>query len=97
MLRAGLVGFREQVRARDGDTCTYPGGFGLACTGPVDVHHVLPRLVAPELRLDPENGTCLCRRHHDALQEARHVSVAYLAGLLGRAGDRVTGGRVSGR
>lgn len=88
--------FRQAVWNRD-RFCTLPGYFGMTCGGGHDVHHVIPRLVAPELVYDPDNGTLLCRVHHDCLQDHRVVDRAYAVGVLGRNGDRVYCGRVVSR
>lgn len=85
--------FRCAVLARD-RSCTLPGAFGVACCGHLDVHHVIPRLVAPERKLDVDNGTALCRCHHDCLEDHRFVGAAQRLGVLGRNGDRVVDGRV---
>ena len=86
--------FRQMVRERDGDYCTMAGYFNLPCAGPLDVHHVIPRSVAPERVYEVDNGTVVCRAHHDALDDHRYVHRAWALGVLGKAGDTVHDGRV---
>lgn len=89
--------FRQAVRERDCYGCTMAGYFNLPCSGPLDVHHVIPRSTAPERVYEVDNGTVVCRAHHDALDDHRYVHRAWALGVLGKAGDTVRNGRVVAR
>lgn len=53
----------------------------IPCSGYIwDVHHVVSRARAPELRLEPSNLITLCRPHHDAIHA--NVALATERGLL---------------
>lgn len=58
-----LAGFNLKVRVRDKYTCQFPGcGF---YSKTIDVQHINKKSQRPDLRYDEENGVCLCRTHHD--------------------------------
>ncbi len=58
-----LSEFRATVRERDDYTCQWPGcGYYDLL---IEVQHIAKRSQRPDLIYDPENGVCLCHRHHD--------------------------------
>ncbi len=63
---------RATVLARDGHRCRWPG-----CTvrAGLEVHHLIPIDVAPELAEDLANQVTLCGPHH--LEAARQYRAAH--------------------
>jgi len=55
---------RQQILQRDRDRCTVGGLLGTPCKGRLHIHHINPRLEAPELVSDPDNLATVCARHH---------------------------------
>ena len=66
---------------RDRGQCQAASAFPeVPCAGRVDPHHVAPTGVWPELRCEPSNIKCCCRRHHDFIHD--HPLEARERGLL---------------
>lgn len=74
-----LARLHEVVLERDDYRCQAVSFAGLDCAGPLEVHHITPRSVAPELVLDPENMVTVCATHHLFISE--HPRLAHDAGL----------------
>jgi len=76
----------RQALTRDHHTCQAARIWPhIACGGPLDPQHVIPRSTGPSLVADPNNIIACCRRHHlhiDANPEA-----ARLVGLHGFSTD----------
>lgn len=76
------VEFKREVRERDSSACQWPGcGY---CDAHIDVQHIAKRSQRPDLLYDPENGVCLCRKHHnlaDNTVQGRRAAKMY--GLAG--------------
>jgi hypothetical protein len=61
----------------------YVSGIGSDhCTGPLDVHEIVPRSVWPDGDLDDTNCVLLCRHHHQWIDS--HRDLAELFGLYSR-------------
>lgn len=74
--------FTRAVLERAGYRCARAGAGG--CAGQLDAHHVIPKAaikahartkhwsssVTRAVVWNPENGLCLCRRHHDLHERA---------------------------
>ena len=54
--------FVKQVKERDENKCQFPGctkrRFG------IEVHHIVRWKDSIALRYNPDNGVCLCNKHH---------------------------------
>lgn len=57
-----LTKVKRQVRDRDNYTCRFPG-CGKQYKS-IDVHHIAKISHRPDLKFDPDNMICLCRKHH---------------------------------
>lgn len=57
-----LIKVKRQVRERDGYTCRFPK-CGKQYKS-IDVHHIAKISQRPDLKFDPNNMICLCRKHH---------------------------------
>ena len=72
---------RQKAWNRDRGECKAAAAFpAVECWGRVDPHHVAPVGRYPELRCDPDNIVCVCRRHHDHIHA--HPLQAKEEGLL---------------
>lgn len=57
-----MARLKRTVRERDNFTCQYPGcGY---YSKHIDVHHIAKRSQRPDLKFEPSNAICLCRKHH---------------------------------
>lgn len=64
--RAAYRRMKTAVYERDGHTCQAAALVpDVACGGPLDPQHVIPRSAWAGGRLVAENVLCVCRRHHD--------------------------------
>lgn len=52
---------RAEVIKRDGGKCQFPN---CKRRGKVEVHHIIRWADCYELRYEPSNCICLCKRHH---------------------------------
>lgn len=61
------VAWRKSVRTRDNNTCQMPGckkaGKG------IQIHHILPWAIYPNLRFMTFNGICLCTACHKSIRK----------------------------
>lgn len=70
--------------------CTMLGYSALdtVCSGPLDVHEIIPRSVYPGAELDVDNCVLLCRRHHEFVGD--HPDIAHILGLHGFSWERAS-------
>lgn len=61
-------------------------GVPVECSGPLDVHEVIPRSVWPDGELEPSNCVLVCRRHHQWIGD--HPDLAHEMGLHGYSWER---------
>lgn len=70
-----LTRAKRIARERDNYTCQYPG-----CdvqSRHIDVHHKGKRSQRPDLKFDPDNLVCLCRKHHAGTDTKRAEAIAF--------------------
>lgn len=80
--RAAYRRMKAAVYERDGHTCQAAALVpDVACGGPLDPQHVIPRSAWAGGRLVAENVLCVCRRHHDWI--GSHKQAAADLGLHG--------------
>lgn len=88
---AELEAARLIVRDRDGYEC-WAGRQRLVpsvrCVGALELHHLAPRSVAPQLLTDPANLRFLCLSHHDWVDAEPDLAEA--VGLHVKSWDAVT-------
>ena len=75
-----------QVLARDGGCVAAPLVPTVACSGPLDVHEVIPRSAWRAGYLELANTKCVCRAHHDWVGD--HLLEAHDLGLHGWSWER---------
>lgn len=85
------VHYRDRVCQAPGKLMMLPvGHVGLdiiqVCSGPLDVHEIIPRSAWPKGYLDPGNCILVCRRHHNWIGD--HPRSAALVGLHKFSWDR---------
>jgi hypothetical protein len=59
---------KREVRTRDGNECCVRARrlqTGVRCSGPKDVHEIIPRSAWKAGYLVPDNCIVICRAHHD--------------------------------
>lgn len=64
-----LASWSKQVRERDGHICTSCGD-----TKNLHAHHIKKKILYPDLALDLDNGTTLCRTCHIAAHKTRWIT-----------------------
>lgn len=62
--------FRQEVIQREGGKCIVCGS-----TENIEVHHIYPFSTHPNLRLDPNNGICICKQHHSVSSDISFHSI----------------------
>lgn len=68
-----LTKVKRQVRERDNYTCRFPK-CGKEHKS-IDVHHIAKISQRPDLKFDPDNMLCLCRKHHNWIDQNHDKAV----------------------
>jgi hypothetical protein len=87
--RVGQIYYGDDGRKWVGsgsDFFTELPGYPITCSGPLDVHEVIPRSVWPDGELVVSNCVCVCRRHHEWIDG--HPAAALVVGLHGHSWER---------
>lgn len=71
----------EEIRESANYLCEVCKDQGVITYNDLEVHHIIPLRVAPELLLENTNLICLCSFHHKKA-EAGELSVEYLQKLV---------------
>lgn len=74
--------WRKKVLKRDKYKCQMPN-----CIAPrkrVQVHHIIRYADSSYLRLEPKNGICLCRKHHDEIKDKEHHYIKLFVDIVQR-------------
>jgi len=75
--------WRIKVLCRDGGKCvlcTEEGKSNYRC---IQIHHIIPYSVRPELEFNVDNGIALCKRHHNLMRNQEDQWAERLAKLIG--------------
>lgn len=75
--------FRVRVLTRDGGSCRWCDSEGTRAYRRLEVHHIIPVGVRPDLTLDDGNAISLCRKHHDRTRSREHEYAGMFAALIG--------------
>ena len=70
----------EEIRERAQYLCEVCRDKGIITYDNLEVHHIIPLKIAPELLLDNLNLICLCAMHHHEADEGK-IDVTYLQKL----------------
>ncbi len=76
--------WQEIVKARAGYTCEFPNCFYKAPFYKMDAHHVFRKAVHRVVKYDPDNGMCLCVKHHTMSRECAHGDIGFKDKILGK-------------
>lgn len=64
---------RDRVLERDGHVCTVARLLGGECHDELHVHHIRSREDWPELALDEDNLSTVCKTHHPTWERLRRI------------------------
>jgi hypothetical protein len=77
---------KRRVRQRDGNQCQAKGKAPGRCSGPTDVHEIIPRSAWKAGYLMDDNCIVICRAHHDWVGD--YPDDAHDLGLHGYSWER---------
>lgn len=75
--------WREEVLKRDGYLCQMCGK-----SGQMEVHHIKPKRLFPELTLDHANGITLCKKCHQTIVTGREGAFCFIFSRIVRMNIR---------
>lgn len=76
--------WRISVLSRDGGKCRLCERDGKVNRLHLQIHHIIPYSVRPDLEFNIDNGISLCKTHHDIMRNFEDVWAEQLAKLLGK-------------
>jgi hypothetical protein len=72
--------WQEIVKARANYRCEFPGCRKDSC---LNAHHVFSKGTHKQVKVDPDNGICLCSLHHALGKESAHKDPFFYEKILG--------------
>ncbi len=72
------------VLARDGGKCRLCEKDGTINRKKLQIHHIIPYSIRPDLEFNIDNGVAICKKHHDLMRNKEDEWAEQLAKLIGK-------------
>jgi hypothetical protein len=72
------------ILARDGGKCRLCEDEGTVNRKRLQIHHIIPYSIRPDLEFNTDNGIALCKKHHDLMRNKEDEWAEQLAKLIGK-------------
>lgn len=72
------------VLARDGGKCRLCEKDGTVNRKKLQIHHIIPYSIRPDLEFNVDNGVAVCKMHHDLMRNREDKWAEQLAELIGK-------------